>query len=130
MERFNFRKLIGVLASLLGIILISSVDFSSDTDKTRGSFPHKSRGEIATGGILALLSAILYGAYIIIMKRDMGDESRVDMPLFFGFIGVINLPTLLPGFVVLHFTGIEPFELPPTSVIWYILAVSKTSLYQ
>lgn len=48
-ENFTFKKLIGVLASLVGIILISLVDLSGNNDDHRGSFPHKSQREIAIG---------------------------------------------------------------------------------
>lgn len=49
-EHFSYRKLIGVFASLIGIILISSVDLSSENnDENRGNFPHKTKGEIALG---------------------------------------------------------------------------------
>ncbi len=124
-ERFTVKNLIGVLASLAGIILISSIDISSNPDKNRGSFPHKSHKEIAIGDILAFTSAIMYGVYTTLMKKRIGDESRVDMPLFFGFVGLFNLITLLPGFFILHFTGIETFEFPPTRRILAIVLVSK-----
>lgn len=49
-EYFSYRKLVGVFASLLGIILISSVDLSSENnDENRGNFPHKTKSEIALG---------------------------------------------------------------------------------
>ena len=122
-ERFTIRKLIGVLASLTGIILISSIDVSGDQDKNRGSFPHKSHKEIAIGDVLALASAVMYGIYTTVMKKKIGDESRADMFMFFGFVGVINIITLLPGFFVLHFIGIETFELPPTKRVLVIVMV-------
>ena len=124
-EKFTIRKLIGVLASLAGIILISSIDITGNQDKNRGSFPHKSHREIAIGDVLALTSAVMYGIYTTLMKKRIGDESRVDMPLFFGFVGLFNTITLLPGFFVLHFTGIETFELPPTRRILAIVLVSS-----
>ena len=122
-EKFTVRKLIGVLASLAGIILISSIDVSGDQDKNRGSFPHKSHKQIAIGDILALTSAVMYGIYTTVMKKRIGDESRADMFLFFGFVGLFNIITLLPGFFVVHFTGIETFELPPTRRILVIVMV-------
>lgn len=122
-EKFSIRKLIGVLASLAGIILISSIDVSGDQDKNRGSFPHKSHKQIAIGDILALTSAAMYGIYTTVMKKRIGDESRADMFLFFGFVGLFNVITLLPGFFVVHFTGIETFELPPTRRILVIVMV-------
>ena len=100
------------------------MDFSGNTDKNRGSFPHKSPTQIAVGNALALASAILYGIYTILMKKRIGDESRIDMLLFFGFVGLFNMIFLWPGFIILHFTGVEPFEIPPTDRIWGIIIVS------
>lgn len=122
-ERFTVKKLLGVLASLSGVILISTVDLSGSNDENRGSFPHKSRGQIAIGDAFALGSAVLYGVYTILMKIRMGDEARVNMPLFFGFVGVFNVLMLWPGFFVLHFMGVETFELPPTKRILAIVLV-------
>lgn len=129
MERFTLKKLIGVLTSLAGIVLISGVDLSGDNDKNRGSFPHKSRGQVAIGDTLAFVSAILYGVYTTLMKKRMGNEARVEMTLFFGLVGLFNVITLLPGFLILHYTGVEIFELPPTGrVLTIVLVNSATSL--
>ena len=62
------------------------------------------------------------------MKKRVGNEARVNMALFFGFVGLFNIVTLLPGFLVLHFTGIEPFGLPPTKRIWAIILVCNVFL--
>lgn len=124
-EHFSYKKLIGVLASLAGIILISSVDLSGkDNDEHRGNFPHKSQGEIALGDAMAFGSAVMYGIYTVVMKKRIGNEDRVNMPLFFGLVGLFNVIFLWPGFVILHFTGIEEFALPPTGKIWTIVLVS------
>lgn len=130
-ERFTTRKLLGVVASLTGIILISRVDLSkpnSDpsiptTAHGTGSFPHKSPSEIALGDSMAAFSAIMYGVYTIVMKKQVGDESRVNMQLFFGLVGLFNFVFLWPGFLVLHWTGIEPFALPSTRRVWMIILV-------
>lgn len=127
-ESFTFKKLIGTLASLTGIILISSIDLSSDNDENRGKFPHKTIEEIALGDAMAFFSAIMYGLYTVVMKKRIGNEDRVNMPLFFGLVGLFNVILLWPGFLVLHFTGVETFELPPTSKIWAIVLVSKYAI--
>ncbi|KAL8944723.1 MAG: hypothetical protein Q9216_000292 [Gyalolechia sp. 2 TL-2023] len=126
-EKFTWKKLIGVLASFAGVVLTSTVDISGDNDESRGSFPHKSSLQIGIGDALALLSAIMYGIYTTMMKKKIGDEARVNMSLFFGFVGLFNAVTLLPGFLIMHFTGIEPFQLPPTSRIWAIILVRVPS---
>lgn len=122
-EKFTFRKLFGVLASLAGIVLISSVDLSGDNDGNRGSFPHKSRRQIAIGDAMAFFSAIMYGVYTVVMKKRIGNEDRVNMPLFFGLVGLFNMIILWPGFFILHYTEIEVFELPPNGKIWLIILV-------
>lgn len=118
-EGFTVRKLIGVLASLAGVVLISSVDLSGASDDNRGNFPHKSTAQIAIGDAMAFLSAIIYGLYVTVMKRRVGNEDRVDMPLFFGLVGLFNVLLLWPGFFILHFTGIEPVGSRPwPSTAW------------
>lgn len=123
-DSFSMRKLTGVLASLAGVVLISTVDLSGKSDEDRGSFPHKSQASIAIGDGMALVSAIIYGLYVTVMKRRLGDEDRVNMQLFFGLVGVLNLLLLWPVFFLLHWTGIEPFEWPPTGKVWTIIIVS------
>jgi solute carrier family 35 protein F5 len=73
----------------------------------------------------------------------VGNEDRVNMPLFFGLVGLFNVMFLWPGFFILHFTGIETvsccpsdapppnretdkmlqFQLPPTGKVWLIIFV-------
>lgn len=127
-ERFTPRKLLAVLASLLGVALISTVDFSStsEDDPNRGSFPHKSRAELAIGNSMALVSAVLYGLYAVRMKARLGDESAVRVPLFFGLVGLFNVLLLWPGFLILHYTGLEPFHLPPTGRVWAIIIANAS----
>ncbi|KAL8785506.1 MAG: hypothetical protein Q9213_003332 [Squamulea squamosa] len=124
-EAFTLRKLIGVLASFAGIVLTSTVDISGDNEESRGSFPYKSPRQISIGDALALLSAILYGVYTTFMKKKVGDEARVNMPLFFGFVGLFNIIFLVPGFPILHYAGVEAFELPPTRRIWTIILINS-----
>lgn len=125
-DTFTMRKLVGVLASLAGVVLISTVDLSGASDEDRGTFPHKSTASIAVGDGMAFFSAIVYGLYVTVMKRRVGDEERVDMPLFFGLVGLFNLVLLWPGFLLLNWTQFEPFSWPPTGKVWAIIVVSLT----
>jgi len=130
-ECFSLRKLIAVLTALAGVILISSVDFSGQNsdDEHRGDFPEKSFHEMMVGDILALVSAVLYGLYAVFMKKRIEDESKVNMPIFFGLVGLFNVLLLWPGFIILHYTGIEPFQPPPSwSVSTIIVSNSLASL--
>ncbi|KAL1895238.1 hypothetical protein Sste5346_005384 [Sporothrix stenoceras] len=128
-EGFTLRKLFGVVASVVGIALVSSIDLSGKSDENRGQFPHKSPGEIAVGDAMALLSAVVYGAYVTVMKQRVGHEDRVSMPLFFGLVGLFNVLLLWPGFFILHFSGLETFELPPTDQVWTIILLNSLSSF-
>jgi solute carrier family 35 protein F5 len=130
-ESFSWRKLAGVLCSLAGIALISSLDLSKeDNDDSRGNFPHKTQGEIAIGDAMAFGSAVMYGIYAVVMKKRIGNEDRVNMPLFFGLVGLFNVLFLWPGFILLHYTGVETFEMPPTGKIWTIVLVCYPFLFE
>lgn len=124
-EPFTLRKLIGVGASLAGVVLISTVDMSGSDDENLGSFPHKTTAQIAIGDAMAIISALVYGVYVTVMKQRVGNEDKVDMPLFFGMVGVFNLLLLWPVFFILHFTGLEPFQLPPTGKLWTMIVLNS-----
>lgn len=151
-EKFTIRKLLGVLASLFGIILISRSDLSGpqtpvppptpspEPPESRSStFPNKSPAELILGDSMAFVSAILYGFYTIVLRlktspslssaaSSSSDPSRkLHLPLFFGLVGALNTILLLPLFPLLHYTGLETFALPPTSRIWKIILINSAS---
>ncbi|RDA90718.1 hypothetical protein CP533_4041, partial [Ophiocordyceps camponoti-saundersi (nom. inval.)] len=128
-EHFSMRKLVGVTASMAGVVLVSTVDLSGSSDANRGSFPHKTAGQIAVGDAMALGSAVVYGLYVTVMKRRVGREDRVDMRLFFGLVGVFNLVLLWPLFPVLHWTGFETFSMPPTGNVWAVIVANSLSSF-
>lgn len=66
------------------------------------------------GDSLALLSALFYALYVTLLKVRVREESRVDMQLFFGFVGLFNVLFSWPIGVLLHFAHVERFELPST----------------
>lgn len=99
-------------ASFGGVILVSF----SDSTQAPGS--HFTVYEVyllpVIGDILALLSSLFYAIYMIYLKVQIKDESRIDMKLFFGFVGLFNIFLCWPVAPILHFLGLEPFELPNT----------------
>lgn len=148
-EKFTWRKLAGVLASLFGIALISKIDMGNASDATADDndssdaasrtltllvravteFPDKTARELAVGDALALLSAVLYGLYTVMLKQTTVSATplELNMPLFFGLVGAWNIVLLVPLFPILHWTGIESFQLPPTSRVWWILVLNSVS---
>ncbi|XP_016972560.1 solute carrier family 35 member F5 [Drosophila rhopaloa] len=97
-DKLTITKVIAVSMNIGGIVAITMNDLH-DTKMTRGV-------------LLALFSAFFYAAYLVFVKRKSDTEEKVDIPLFFGFVGLWNLLLLWPIFFILHFTKIETFELP------------------
>lgn len=85
------------------------------------------------GDALALFSAMFYAAYSIFLKVQIKEESRIDMQLFFGFVGLFNIALCWPVALVLHWLDIESLEFPDTNqaVIAILINVSgpNVSLY-
>lgn len=69
---------------------------------------------------------MFYAAYVILLKVRIREESRINMQLFFGFVGLFNIISCWPMGLILHWTGIEPFELPSTrkAVVSLLINVS------
>ena len=80
------------------------------------------------GDFLALFSALFYALYVTLLKVRIRSESRVDMQLFFGFVGLFNVMICWPMGFILHFAGVERFELPSsTRMIMGILINVRTT---
>ncbi|KAH8413755.1 hypothetical protein KR222_007377 [Zaprionus bogoriensis] len=97
-DKLTITKLIAVAMNVGGIVAITITDLH-DSKMTRGV-------------LLALFSAFFYASYLVFVKRKSDTEEKVDIPLFFGFVGLWNVLLLWPIFFILHFTKIETFELP------------------
>lgn len=64
------------------------------------------------GDGLALLSALAYAAYVLLLKVRIRNEARISMTLFFGFVGMFNIVMFWPMGILLHALGVETFEWP------------------
>ncbi|RUS23382.1 hypothetical protein BC937DRAFT_93326 [Endogone sp. FLAS-F59071] len=133
-ERFNWIKFGTVCISVVGVILVSTSDSQTSSPSSLHPNPTASLLNLDTattfpssklfGDFLALIGALFYGCYTVLLKLRIQNEERVSMPLFFGFVGAFNVCLLWPAFFLLHFTGIERFELPSTGVVWAMVLVN------
>ncbi|XP_075843880.1 solute carrier family 35 member F5 isoform X2 [Microtus pennsylvanicus] len=108
-DRFTLSKLLAVILSIGGVVLVNL------------SGSEKSAGRDTIGSIWSLAGAMLYAVYIVMIKRKVDREDKLDIPMFFGFVGLFNLLLLWPGFFVLHYTGFEDFEFPNKVVLLCIV---------
>jgi solute carrier family 35, member F5 len=79
------------------------------------------------GDLLALLSALFYATYVTLLKVRVREESRVDMQLFFGFVGLFNVLFFWPIGVILHFAQVERFELPVSSRVMVAILINVSA---
>mmetsp|Transcript_44300 Transcript_44300/g.118201 ORF Transcript_44300/g.118201 Transcript_44300/m.118201 type:complete len:503 (+) Transcript_44300:150-1658(+) len=138
-ERVTFLKSACVMASIAGVALVSYSDamqgggdggnltssVSNQSGVVNGSHqmlagrPTSVQLSLKTqwpsmsqtkGDALTLLSAILFSVYSVLLKWLMPRHDQVNMPMFFGFLGLINTVLCQPILFALHVTGLEILE--------------------
>ena len=114
----------GVNCSFFGVVLVSHSDYSSPKPNN-GVQLYGSNARLAVlGDFFALLSAVFYALYVVLLKVRIKQESRVDMQLFFGFVGAFNVLLLWPLGLLLHATGFEQIEMPPSHTAWTVIFIN------
>lgn len=118
-----------LVTSFVGVILVAISDGSPDgqPEGIGPSIIYKAATSLPVlGDFLALLSAVFYALYVVFLKVQIREESRIDMQLFFGFVGFFNIVLSWPMGVILHLAGMERFEIPTThnAIVIILLNVS------
>ncbi|XP_037085403.1 solute carrier family 35 member F5-like [Pollicipes pollicipes] len=98
-DKFTVSKLLATAVNIAGVVVVSLSELS-------GEF------RIPAGALWALAGALLYAAYIVLLRARVDHEDKLDLPMFFGFVGVFTVLMFWPGFLVAHYVGYEPFQLP------------------
>ena len=73
------------------------------------------------GDVLAVLAAVFYGLYTVVVKWKVKEEGQVNWQLVLGFLGLINFALYWPLFPLLQATNIEPFPSPSTTILLSLL---------
>lgn len=115
-DHFTAARVLSCVITLLGVILVT---YPTAESKAADVSPHE-----VLGNALSLFGALCYACYSTLLKKVIGDEGRVDMSLFFGWVGVWNVIALWPGFIVLDRLGWEPWGLPEGSSLIMLLTVN------
>ncbi|KAG8287208.1 hypothetical protein J6590_043578 [Homalodisca vitripennis] len=111
-DKFTLSKLVAVCMSISGLVVVSLSDLNAEPNKPVG-----------TGVALSLISAFFYAAYLVFLRRQVDHEDKMDIPLFFGFVGLFNMMLLWPLFFFLHYSHWERFEWP-TKHQWMFLLLN------
>ncbi|GJN89121.1 hypothetical protein Rhopal_002095-T1 [Rhodotorula paludigena] len=126
-ESFSVGKLLSVALSLTGVAIVSLSDSKLPTPPpseplSPATSPTPSNPLL--GDALALLSALAYAAYVLLLKVRIRNEARISMTLFFGFVGLFNILLIWPVGLFLDRIGVEPFEFPRGKTLWASLLVN------
>ena len=65
-----------------------------------------------------------YALYLVLLSKFVPDPDSLEVPMFFGFVGLLDGIILAPVLVSWHYFGLETFQLPPTNEVWTILLVN------
>jgi len=135
-ETLTKGKIVAVVTSFIGSILVASSDSRSglpmsptpSINNPPVNEPDNHAPRHLLGDSLAFLSAVFYALYVILLKVRIRKESRINMQLFFGFVGLVNTLCCWPMVFLLNFIGAETFELPTTrqAVIAILINMSIT----
>jgi len=96
----TLTKAFAVAFTIAGVVLVSYSDLKIEN----GAFP--------VGSLWALSGTVFYSSYIVFLRRKIDHEDKLDVPMFFAFVGLFNFLLLWPVFFILHYTNYETFELP------------------
>jgi len=114
-ETLTLMKIGAVFTSFGGVVLVSLSDSSSSPVPKLNANGQPINLVAILGDILALFSALFYAMYLIFLKVQIKEESRIDMQLFFGYVGLFNISLCWPVALLLHWLGVESLELPGTT---------------
>lgn len=124
-EKINANKIVGIVLSFGGVLIVTKIDSSDASTLPAGSTPML----VLWGNLLALSGALIYGVYTILLKhkitkKNLTKERVLDTHLFFGFVGLFCLAFLWPLVIILHVTKVEVFEIPRGTHVLLLLLMN------
>jgi drug/metabolite transporter (DMT)-like permease len=127
-EAFKWDKAISVILAMAGVFIVAYGGESEDNDSSK--YPYRLSGNLVIG-----VGAVLYGLYEVLYKRLACPPSTVSPRRQAAFanvvgsgIGLCTLSILWIILPVLHFTGVETFELPRGEILWLLILSVVTNM--
>ena len=110
-EPMTRARVATVMVSLLGMCLITynPSEVPPPAHRMTGAAVAQTNGveSALTGDLLAVMSAMVSGVYMVLLRAVVPDEEQVHMPSLFGMVGAISALCFLPLFPILHYAGVE-----------------------
>ena len=113
-ERFAWAKVVGVMLTVAGGVLVSYGDGEPRDDGGGGG--------ALWADALCLFSAFCYGCYTALIKRVLPSDGSVSSAVFFGWLGLFTSLLLLPVVLALDAANIERLAyVTPAFVGWSLV---------
>lgn len=120
-EPCTCARLACVALSMAGVALLVFGELDAHEKRRHGARLPLLRRSDLFANVLMLGSAVLYGLYAVILKRDVPSEKELPVPFLFGLIGLCSLWLALPLLTLLHVSHLERFSLPSPEAFTLII---------
>jgi drug/metabolite transporter (DMT)-like permease len=134
-EKVRFSKVIAVAVAIAGVLVVAYGDRSAPKHGNKsggGAGGPASDGEEASnralGNIIIGVGSVLYGFYEVLYKKvacppegTSPGRGMIFANTFGSMIGTFTLLVLWIPLPILHYTGLETFELPRGEAAWMML---------
>jgi len=119
-DKLRFDKMFSVIVAILGVVMIACGDSGKKEDSAIGDAPPEREARNRTlGNIIIGIGSVLYGLYEVLYKKlacppegTSPGRGMIFANTFGSLIGCFTLFVLWIPLPILHFTGLETFELP------------------
>lgn len=98
-EAFTLWKLAFILLLIVGTTMVTVADGMYSADSAAAK-------ESVLGDMLCLLSAVVYGAYTVSIRKLLREDEETPMTMFFGFMGLLIFAFMGPLLLILWLAGV------------------------
>ncbi|KAI7841405.1 hypothetical protein COHA_005022 [Chlorella ohadii] len=98
-EAFTVWKLAFILLLIIGTTMVTVADGMYSPD-------HAAAKDSVLGDMLCLLSAVVYGAYTVSIRKLLREDEETPMTMFFGFMGLLIFSFMGPLLLILWLAGV------------------------
>jgi len=129
-EKLQWDKSFAVLVAIVGVLVVAYGGKNTPADPDAKD-PKREAENRLLGNIIIGVGSVLYGLYEVLYKRlacppegTSPGRGMIFANTFGSLIGAFTLGVLWIPLPILHYTGLEPFQLPRGEQAWMMLTFS------